>query len=101
VLHKKSNEEIYIKLGVGYDKNILCQRTVYTWTVCFRSRRISVEDDDRLGRQSRDDLSVAVSRYLERNPHASCHEIAENLFVPMTTISLILEEIGSRFFIAR
>jgi hypothetical protein len=60
-----------------------------------------VEDDNRPGRASRDDFSASVSGYLERNLHASCREITKDMFVPMTKISSVLEEIGSRFFIAR
>jgi hypothetical protein len=60
-----------------------------------------VEDDDRLGRASRDDFSVAFSSYLKRNLHALCYEIAKDLFVPKTAISQVLDEIGSKFFIAR
>jgi hypothetical protein len=74
---------------------------VNTWAAHFRSGRTFVEDDDRPGRASCDDFSAAIAGHLERNPHASCHEIAKDLFVPMTTISRILKEIGSRFFIAR
>jgi hypothetical protein len=57
--------------------------------------------DDRLERPSRDDFRAPVSRYIERNPHASCCEIAKDLFVPITIISQALEEIESRFFIVR
>jgi hypothetical protein len=60
-----------------------------------------VEDDDRPGRPSRDGFSAAISGYLERNIYASCREIAKDLLVPRITISQVLEEIGSRFFIAR
>jgi hypothetical protein len=60
-----------------------------------------VEDDKRRGKSSRNDFSAAVSNYLEGNPHASCCEIAKDLFVPMSTISQVLEEIGSMFFKAR
>jgi hypothetical protein len=60
-----------------------------------------VENDDRPEKYSCDDFSAAVSGYLERNPHASCFKIAKNLFISKITISRVLEEIGSRFFIAR
>jgi hypothetical protein len=101
VLRKKSNKEIHTKLGPGYGKDVLCQLTVDMWATRFRSRKTSVEDDDRPGRSSRDDFSAAISGHLERNPHASYCEIAEDLFVPKTTISRVLEEIGSRVFISR
>jgi transposase len=101
VLRKKYNKEIHTKLSLGYDKDPLCQRTVDTWVARFRSGRTSVEDDGRSGRPSRDDFSAAISGHLERNSHASCREIAKNLFVPKITISRVLEEIDSRFFIAR
>jgi hypothetical protein len=58
-----------------------------------------VEDDDRLGRPSRDDFSAAVSGYLERNLYASCREITKDLFVLKTAISQVLEEIDSILFI--
>jgi hypothetical protein len=66
----------------------------------FRSEGISVEDDDGPERRSRGDFSVAISGYSERNPHASCREIAKDLFIPKTTSSRVLEKIGLRFFIA-
>jgi hypothetical protein len=101
VFCKKSNEEIHTKLSFGYNKDALCQRTVNAWTARFRSERISVEDDDRPGRSSSDDFSTVVSGYLERNSYASCRKIAKDLFVLMTMILRVLEEISSRFFIAR
>jgi hypothetical protein len=60
-----------------------------------------MEDDDGLGKPSRDDFSAAISGYLDRNPHASCREITKDLFVPKTTISQVFEEMNSRFFISR
>jgi hypothetical protein len=101
VLRKKSKEEIHTKLSLGHGKDVLCQRTMDTCAARFRSRRTSVEDDDKPGKPSRDDFSVAFSSYLKRNPHASCREIAKDMCVPMTIISRVLEKIDSRFFIAR
>jgi hypothetical protein len=101
VLREKSNEKIHTKLSLGYDKDALCQRTMDTWAARFRSGRTAVEDDDRSERPFRGDSSAAISGYLERNSHASCREFAKDLFVPKATISRGLEEIGSRFFIAR
>jgi hypothetical protein len=101
VLGKTYNNEIHTKHNLGYSKDILYQRTVDMWAARFRSGRTSVEDDDKPGRPSRDDFSTTVSDYLERNPHALCGEIAKDLFVPINAISQVLEEIGSRFFIAR
>jgi hypothetical protein len=100
VLRKKSNEEIHTKLSPEYGNDALCQRIVDTWAAHFRSGRTSVEDDEKPGRSSRDDFSAVVSGYLERSLYASCREITKDLFVLMTTISRVLEEIGSRFFIA-
>jgi hypothetical protein len=60
-----------------------------------------VEDDERPGRPSSDSLSDAISGYLNRNPHASCREIAKDFFISMITILRILDEIGLKFFIAR
>jgi hypothetical protein len=59
-----------------------------------------VEGDDKPGGLSFRALSVAISSYLERNPPASCREIAKDLFVPMTIIPRVLEQIASRFFTA-
>jgi hypothetical protein len=101
VLRKRFNEEIHTKLSLRYGKDSLCQRTVDTWTARFRSGRTYVEDDDKPGRPFCNDFSATVSGYLERNPHASYREIAKDLFLPMTTISRILEKISSRFLIAR
>jgi hypothetical protein len=100
VLRKKSNEEIHMKLSLGYGKDVPCRHTVDMWAGRFGNGRTSVEDDDRPGRPSRDDFPAAVSGYLERNLHVSCHEIAKDLFVPKATISRILKERDSRFFIA-
>jgi hypothetical protein len=100
MFRRKSNEGIHTKLILGYGKNALCQRPVEMWTIRFRSGRTSVEDDDTRGRPSGDVFAAAVSGYLIRNLHASCREIAKDLFVPKTTISRVLEEIGLRFFIA-
>jgi hypothetical protein len=58
------------------------QRRVDTWAGRFQSGRTSVEDDERPGRPSSDSLSDAFSDYLNRNPHASCREIANDLFIP-------------------
>jgi hypothetical protein len=60
-----------------------------------------VEDDERPGRLFSDSLSDLVSYYLNRNPHASCREIAKDLFIPKTPIFRVLDEMGMRFFIAR
>jgi hypothetical protein len=60
-----------------------------------------VEDEERPGRPSSNSLSNAVSGYLNRNPHASCLEIAKDLFIPMTTIIHVLDKMGLRFFVAR
>jgi hypothetical protein len=95
VIRHKSNYRIQAKLCLVYDKDALCPRTVDAWLARFRSRRTSVEDDERLGRPgkpSRNDSSAAISDYLKRNPHASCREIAKGLFVPKTTILLALGE---------
>jgi hypothetical protein len=100
VLRKKFNEEIHTKLSLTYGKDAVCQRAVDTWAGRFRSERTSVEEDDRRARPSHYDFSAAISSYLERNPHISCRKIPKDLFVLMTTISRVLEEIGSRFFIA-
>jgi hypothetical protein len=101
VLRKKSNRKIHTKLSLRYGKDALCQRTVDIWAARFQSKIISVEDDDKPGRPSRDDLSVTVSDYLERNLYVLCREIVKDMFVLMTTISRILEEMGWRFFIAK
>jgi hypothetical protein len=101
VLCKKYNEEIETKLSLGCGKNALCQRRVDRWVASFRRRRTSVEDDDTPGRPSRDNFSAAISGYSEGNSHASCCEIAKDLFFRKTTISGVLQEIGSRFFMAR
>jgi hypothetical protein len=101
MLHKKSNKEIHAKLSIGYGKDALCQRTVDTRAARFRSRGTSLEDHDRFGRPSRDDFSPAISGHLKRNIRASCCDIVKDLFVPMTTISQVLDEIGSRFIITR
>jgi hypothetical protein len=58
-------------------------------------------NDDRARRPSRDDFSGAISGYLERNPDTSCREIAKDLFVLKTPVSRVLEETGSRLFIAK
>jgi hypothetical protein len=60
-----------------------------------------VEDDERPGRLSSDSLSDAISGYLNRNPHASCREIAKDLFIPITIILRVLDEMDLRFFVAR
>jgi hypothetical protein len=90
MLLKKYKEAIHTKLSFGYGKDALCQRTVDTWAVRLRSGRTSVEDNDKLGRSFCDDFSTEVSDDLEKNLHASCREIAKDLFVPKTTISRIL-----------
>jgi hypothetical protein len=84
-----------------YGKDALCQRTVDTWTVRFRSGKTSVEDDEQPGRPSSDSLLDAGSGYLNKNPHASCREITKDLFIPKTTILRILDEMSLRFFVAR
>jgi hypothetical protein len=43
-LRHKSNHQIQAKFCLVYGKVALCSRTVNTWAVRFRSRRISVED---------------------------------------------------------
>jgi hypothetical protein len=90
-----------MKLSLRYGKDALYQHTVETWIAHFQSGRAFMEDDDRLGRSSRDNFSIAISGSLERNPHASCREIGKDLFVSITTISRGLEKIDSRFFIGR
>jgi hypothetical protein len=94
VLRHKSNHQIQAKLCLVYGKDALCLRTVCTWTARFRSKKTSVEDDERPGRPSCDDFSSAISDYLERNPYASCHDIAKGLFVPRITILRALRENG-------
>jgi hypothetical protein len=101
VLHKKSNTATQAKFSLGYGKDALCQRPVGTWAAHFRSGRTSVEDDERPGRPSSDSLSDIVSDYLNRNSQASRQEIAKDLFILMTIILRILDEIDMRFFIAR
>jgi hypothetical protein len=101
VVHKKLNTEIQTKFSLVYGKDAFCQRTVNMWAARFWSGRISVKDDERPGRPSSDSLSDTVSGYLNRNPHTSCREISEDLFIPMTTILRILDKMGLRFFVAR
>jgi hypothetical protein len=101
MFRRKFNEEIHMKLILGDRKDALCQRAVDTLAARFPSGITSVEDDDMRGRPSRDDFPTVVSGHLKRNSHASCREIAKDLFVPKNIISLVLKEIGSRFFIAR
>jgi hypothetical protein len=101
VLSQKSNTAIQAKLSLVYGKDALCQFVVDTWAARFRSGRTSVENDDRPGRPSSDSLSAAVSGYLNRNPHASCRDIAKDLFIPTTTVLRLLDEIDPRFFVAR
>jgi hypothetical protein len=60
-----------------------------------------VEDNERSARPSSDSLSDAVSGYLNRNRHASCQEIAKDLFISITIILRVLDEMGLRLFIAR
>jgi hypothetical protein len=100
-VRQKSNNAIETKLSLVYGRDALCQRTVDTWATRFRSGRTSVEDDDRSGRPSSANLSAAVSGYLNRNPHASCLEIAKDLFIPKTSILHVLDEMGLKFFVAR
>jgi hypothetical protein len=92
---------IQAKLSLVYSKDALFQHTMDTWAIRFRSGRTSVEDDERPGRPSSDSLPDAVSGCLNRNPHASYRKIAKDLFIPMTTILCILDEIGLRFVVAR
>jgi hypothetical protein len=101
VLRHKYNYRIQAKLCLIYSKYALCPRIVDAWPTRFQSKRTSVEDDERPGRPSRDDFSVAIFDYLKRNPHASCHEIAKRLFVPRITILRALGKMDFRFFITR
>jgi hypothetical protein len=101
VLYKKSNTAIQTKFSLVYGRDALGQRTMDTWAAHFRSGRTSVEDDERRGRLSSDNLSDAVSDYLNRNPHASCREVVEDLFIPMAAILRVLDEMSLRFFVAR
>jgi hypothetical protein len=98
---KKPNTANQATLTLVYGKNALCQRIVDTWAARFRSGRTSVEDDDRSGRPSSANLSTAISGYLNRNPHASCREIAKDLFIPKTTILRVMDKMSLRFFVAR
>jgi hypothetical protein len=100
-LHRKWNTAIWAKLSLVYGKDALCQRIVDTWAARFRNRITSVEDDERPGRPCSDSLSDAISGYLNKNPHTSCRKIANDLFIPRTTILRILDEMGLRFFVAR
>jgi hypothetical protein len=50
---------------------------VNVWPARFRSKRTSVEDDERPGKPLHDNLSAAFSGDLKRNPHPSCREIAK------------------------
>jgi hypothetical protein len=97
----KSSVAIQAKLSLVYGKDALCQPTVDTWTARFWSRRTLVEDDNRPGRPSSDSLSAAVSGCLNINPHASCRDIAKDLFIPMTKVLRFLDEMGLRFFVTR
>jgi hypothetical protein len=58
-------------------------------------------NDDRPGRPSHSDFSAKVSGYLERNLHAPYCKIAKELFTPKTTVSWVLEEIGSSYRLSR
>jgi hypothetical protein len=101
ILHKKSNTAIQAKLSLVYGKDALCQRTVDTWAARFWIEKTSVEDDERPGSLSIDNLSYAVSGYLNRNFHTSCRKIAKDLFISTTTILRVFDEMGLRFFVAR
>jgi transposase len=101
VLRQKSNRAIQAKPSLVYGRDALCQRTVDRWAARFRSDTTSVEDDDRSGRPSSANFSAAVSGYFNRNPHASCREIAKDLFIPKTSILRVLDEMGLKFFVAR
>jgi hypothetical protein len=101
VLRQKSNRAIQAKLSLVYGRDALCQRTVDTLAARFRSGRTSMEDDDRSGKPPSANLSAAVSGYLNRNSHASCREIAKDLFIPRTSILRVLDEMGLKFFVAR
>jgi hypothetical protein len=98
---KKSNTAIQAKFSLAYGKDALYQRRVAMWVARFRSRRTLVEDDERPGSPSSDSLSDAISDYLTGNPHASCREMAKDLFISMNAILHVLDETGLRFFIAR
>jgi hypothetical protein len=101
LLRKKSDDEVHTQLRLGYGKDALCHCTRDKWAARFWNGRTSVEDDERPGRPSSDGLSDAVSDYLNRNPHASCREIAKDLCIPMTAILRALDEMGLRFVVAR
>jgi hypothetical protein len=60
-----------------------------------------MKDDDTPGLSLGDYFPAVISGYWKISPHASYREIAKDLFVSKTIISGILEEIGSRFLIAR
>jgi hypothetical protein len=60
-----------------------------------------MEGDERPGRPFGESLSDVISGDLNRNSHASCQEIAKDLFISKTMILRVLDEIRLRFFIAR
>jgi hypothetical protein len=53
------------------------------------------------GRPPQNDLSDAVPRFLEKQPHSSSREISKAFCSPPTTILRVLDDLGLRFFVPR
>jgi transposase len=85
-LRGKTNTQIVTKLEQGYHQDALRLRTVEKWAARFQAGRETVEDDERSGRPSQNDLGHAVMRFLEKQPHSSSSGIGEALYSPWTTI---------------
>jgi hypothetical protein len=97
-LRGKTSTQIVTKLEQGYHQDALRFRAVGKWPARFHAGRKTVEDDERPGRPAQNDLSDAVLRFLEKQPHSSSREISRALYSPRTTILRVLDDLGLPFF---
>jgi hypothetical protein len=97
----KTNAEIVTKLEQCYYQDALRLRAVEKWAAKFQAGQETVYDDERPGRPPQNDLSDAVLRFLEKQPHSSSREISKAKYSPRATIFRVADDLGLHFFAPR
>jgi histone-lysine N-methyltransferase SETMAR len=100
-LRGNTNAQIVAKLEQDYREDALRLRAVEKWAARFQAGRETAQDAESSGRPHQNDLDDAVLRFLEKQPHSSSREIGKALYSPWTTILLVLNNLGLRFFSPR
>jgi hypothetical protein len=76
-------------------------RAVQKWAAKFRAGWETVENDERPGRPTQNDLGYAVLSFLEKQPYSSSWKVSKALYSPKTTILRVLDDPGLSFFALR